>query len=780
MPTTKSKSSNQLFEFFMLPCSSLMSKLSLRTKLFCMFGTFIAVILLLGTYTIEKQFKEVNIARNEQQGVLISGQIMNVMVQTQKHRGQINLQFSGQNMDAALAKTRSDLSTSIHHLEVSIAKNPEFQLAAGWQATSDELRKLSEGKIAASAIDSFSRHSELVLQILRFSALNNEKSGLLFDPEAPSYLLMDIAMQKIPVWLEHIAVMRGIGAGHIKVGSINISEKTALFSRLDAAMAAMAAVTETDAALERAGEQISTEQKNAMKASEDFAANVRNSLLGDAINGDASAYFASGTNAVEKNISFQLRQQNRLTDILNDRIEALDRQRHIIIFAMAGMLLATIYLVLGFYRSFMLAMGDVGKSARSVAAGDLTSQIHIDGKDELAQTGVALEEMNLNLSALVANVRTNAHMVSQLGQQLALGMSDMSIRTEQQASSLEQTSASVEDLAATVKKNAENARIADNLASNVRLIAESSGAVMHAAVDSMQGIQQSSVKMNEIVSMIDQIAFQTEILALNAAVEASHAGTHGLGFAVVATEVRGLAQRTADAARQIRRLIDDSVSKVKNGVEQINEVNVTLSDIVNGIRNLAGNTNLISNASAEQSNGLAQISEAIHHLDEITQSNAKMAEDTKNTSIDLEARALLLTQAVSTFKLRQGTADEAYAMVKQALAIYRTEGNATLRKITEDKEKVFADRDMYVFAFDHHGQYRAFAGNASKLEINLLNLSGLDGRKLVTDAFSISSSGGWVDYTILNPVTKIIETKTSYIERLSGDLVLGCGVYKSA
>lgn len=279
--------------------------------------------------------------------------------------------------------------------------------------------------------------------------------------------------------------------------------------------------------------------------------------------------------------------------------------------------------------------------------------------------------------------------------------------------------------------------------------------------------------------MIDRIAFQTDILALNAAVEASHAGTHGLGFAVVATEVRALAQRTADAARQIRRLIDDAVSRVETGVEQINDVNVTLADIVSGIQNLAGNTNSISTASAEQSNGLAQISEAIRHLDEITQSNGKMAEDAKDASIDLETRARALTQAVSTFKLRQGTADEAYALVKKAAALYHVNGISTLQRITDDHDKAFADRDMYVFAFNRAGQYLAFAGNPAKLQVNLMNVSGLDGRQLVEDAFAIGAIGGWVDYTIINPVTQKIETKSSYIEPLSDDLVLGCGVYKS-
>jgi hypothetical protein len=338
----------------------------------------------------------------------------------------------------------------------------------------------------------------------------------------------------------------------------------------------------------------------------------------------------------------------------------------------------------------------------------------------------------------------------------------------------------METLSETVRMNAANAKSVDNLASNVRLIAESSNDTMRAAVQTMQGIHTSAMKVQEIVSMIDKIAFQTDILALNAAVEASHAGEQGKGFAVVASEVRNLAQRSADAARQIRRLIDDSVNRVETGVEQIYEVNETLSDIVGGIRNLAEDINAISTASNEQSQSLTLISDAIRELDSITKSNSEMAENAKVASTGLEVRAARLTAVVSAFKLRQGSADEARALVKSAMSLFSTYGMDLLDRITQDPEKLYADRDMYVFAFDRNGQYRAFAGNAAKLSVNLFNVPGLDGRKLVEDAFSLPDKGGWVDYAIENPLLNRIEVKTSYIERISDEIVLGCGVYKSA
>ncbi len=443
------------------------------------------------------------------------------------------------------------------------------------------------------------------------------------------------------------------------------------------------------------------------------------------------------------------------------------------------LLLLNFYLSWCFYRHLQSAVGDLKNAAQAVASGDLTKELKVHGRDDLAHTMQAMDKGNFNLSALVANVRTNASMVAVLGEELSAGIRDMAQRTEQQATSLLDTSQRVDNLNLTVRENAVKAKSVDNLASNVRSIAETGNEIMRSAVETMQGIQSSALKVHEIVSMIDKIAFQTDILALNAAVEAAHAGEQGRGFAVVANEVRGLAQRTAESARQIRHLIDDSVQRVETGVEQIHQVNITLSDIVDGIRHLAGDINAISTASSEQSQGLLQITQAVQELDEITKSNTEMAEHAKSASTELEARAAKLTSVVSAFRLRQGTADEAHALVKKAMALFKTHGMGVLDLITVDATKVYADRDMYVFAFDRRGQYRAFAGNRSKLSVNLFNVPGLDGKKLVEDAFDLPAKGGWVDYAIENPLLNRVEWKTSYIERISEDVVLGCGVYKS-
>lgn len=768
----------QLLQRILLPSAVFMSKLNLRAKLLSLFGILMVPLIILAFYAVYLEQVQVNVARDELKGIEVAQRTIDVMILAQKHRGIANLKLLGDKVDDDLAKVRQSLKISLDELDKVIAKYPELSLQDEWKGTEEELRAFASGKLAANAKDSFTQHTRVISQILRFTNYSNEQSGLLLDPEAASYFLMDIAVEKLPDLIEEIAVLRGQGAGFIRANTMEYSQKVTLISGMDGLQHDIQAIININPGLKRAGEKIPAEQQLASDAVNGFNEIIRKRLLKVGIDIQAADFFKEGTQAIDRVFKYQQTTQKRLTDILQKRERSLIIHRNLVFTVLFATLALATYLAFGFYRGFMQALQSVGAAATSVASGDLTNKIRIDGQDELARTGDILEGMNFNLSALVANVRTNSSMVSQLGQQLAMGIGDLAVRTEQQASSLDDTSTNVEDLAATVQKNAQAAVAVDHLATNLSEIAERSGDTMRSAVETMKGIQNSSLRVQEIVSIIDGIAFQTNILALNAAVEAARAGEQGRGFAVVATEVRDLAQRSATSAKQIRRLIDESVTRVESGVIQIDEVSEKLNDIVEGIRELALNVNSISNSSNEQSAGLAQISEAIHDLDRITKSNGEMADQAKTVSTTLEERATQLAQAVASFKLRQGTADEAYTLVKKAVGLYKVSQKTALQTITDDPEHIYEDRDMYVFAFNRHGEYLAFAGNPSKVKTNLLAISGFDGQKLVRDAFALPLSGGWIDYSIVNPQTQRIETKSSYIERVEDDIVIGCGVFK--
>ncbi len=771
-------SGNEFIDRMMAPSARLMSKFDLRTKLIGMLSAFLVAILVLGLSLLTKQNSELNVAKDELLGLTISQQSLDLIQQIQADRLlflQSTYSPNDAKLQAALAKSRKDIGLSLSRLSSRFVANDELELREAWTSTSKEINSLLDDKTRTN----FLQYQNIVQLLHRFNDLTQEKSGLLFDPEAESDLLMDLGLQKSPEWIESLSQLSVLSSQFEAQTENTTIQMAQLLSARDILKKAVEQTLRRQEGLKRGNEKLPAILTTAVQQSQ-----VLNDLVQRQLSGDRSAVNKPQlANAIKQANDSVLRLQkefsSRLQSTLQNRVSFNKAKSYAILWILLGSIAITLYFTFGFYLNFIGAIGNLEVSAEIVASGNLTQVIHIEGKDELAKTGYALDQMNYKLSALVANVRTNASMVLELGQNLTEGINDMSIRTEQQANSLLDTTNSLEALSETVKTNASNAKSVDNLASNVRMIAESSNEVMLAAVETMNGIHESAMKVHEIVSMIDRIAFQTDILALNAAVEAAHAGEQGKGFAVVASEVRSLAQRSADSARQIRRLIDDSVNRVEAGVEQINDVSMTLTDIVSGIRNLAKSINEISVASTEQSEGLIHISDSIKELDAITKSNSQMAENAKYASSELENRAVRLKEVVSTFSLRQGTADEAFALVKKATALFRIAGMDVLQRITTDAEKQFSDRDMYVFAFDRQGQYRAFAGNESKLEVNLLKVPGLDGRKLVDDAFALPDKGGWVDYSIENPVTKRVEWKSSYIERISDDVVIGCGVYKS-
>ncbi len=445
-----------------------------------------------------------------------------------------------------------------------------------------------------------------------------------------------------------------------------------------------------------------------------------------------------------------------------------------------GIVLAVLlYLTLAFYISFMSDLRRVMRFMEQTAHGNLRDRLEVRGRDEIAEMAVAMQGMVGSLSAMVASIRSNSALVAHAGQSLAAGNRELSDRTEQQAANLEQTSASVQELAGTVQQTAQTTQQASGQAIRVRDEADRGAQGMAQAVQSVEAIQSSAQRMNEIIGVIDSLAFQTNILALNAAVEAARAGEAGRGFAVVAAEVRSLAQRSAESAREIRQLIGASSSQVATSVAQIRGAGGSIGEIVTGIRGVADTMSHISVSSAEQSTSLSEITAAVRQLDEITQRNAAMVERAVEQAVKLEQRASTLAQAVEAFRLQQGTADEALALVQRAIAFRQQSGRDGFLRGLTDPAQGFHDRDMYVFALDRDGRYVAFGGNPAKVGTRVQDIPGIDGQGLL-DAIVTQAEHepGWVEYDITNPATGAVQTKMSYVQQVD-DVYVGCGVYKN-
>lgn len=438
-----------------------------------------------------------------------------------------------------------------------------------------------------------------------------------------------------------------------------------------------------------------------------------------------------------------------------------------------------VYLLGGLWSSLQADVAQLRAVMHSAAEGDLCRRCDLSGRDEFAALGHQLDAMVLTLSAMVANIRSNAALVADAGRSLVEDNQNLSERTDQQAANLEQTAGSVQQLLGAVGENTDTAATADRRALQVRQSADEGVRAMASAVRSIDGIQGDARRMSEIIGVIDGIAFQTNILALNAAVEAARAGEQGRSFAVVASEVRSLAGRSAEAAREIRKLIGTSVQQIESSVGLIRAAEGSMVAITEGIHGVAAHVSQIAQSAQEQGLGLQEIDAAVQQLEQITQHNARMGEQALHEARALQQRASTLAQAVHSFRLQQGTADEAVALVEQAAQLHGRCAPEVFLRTLSDPAQAYCDRDMYVFVLDASGAYLAFGGNPARVGTRVQDVAGVDGERLLADIIAQAERGpGWVEYDYVHPTNGSIQTKMSFVQR-AGNGYLGCGVYKT-
>jgi methyl-accepting chemotaxis protein len=382
-----------------------------------------------------------------------------------------------------------------------------------------------------------------------------------------------------------------------------------------------------------------TELLKKKAAGEDVAAAVKTTLQPLAEN------YLQALELLEKHMNERLAQSQAETNAI-----AVTGQWMLSLGALASTVLGLAFAWMA-TRSITRPIGRAVTSAQAIMNGDLGIHIQAEGSDESAQLLQALLAMRNNLARIVGEVRDNAQGVSTSSAEIAQGNHDLSARTESQASALEQTAASMEELSATVRQNADNARQANQLALSASTVAVKGGDVVGRVVETMKGINESSRKISDIISVIDGIAFQTNILALNAAVEAARAGEQGRGFAVVASEVRALAGRSAEAAQEIKSLINASVERVEHGSALVDQAGETMTEVVGSIKRVTDIMGEISTASSEQSSGVSQVGEAVQQMDTVTQQNAALVEEMAAAASSLRMQAKALVEVMAIFKL---------------------------------------------------------------------------------------------------------------------------------
>ena len=737
-------------------------------------------LLVVAVQLVLRENREIQTTQAEIEGVRNIRPAMEVLSLVQKHRGQTNVMLSGNaGVAADLAQTGEQLARARATLDQVVASNRSFDMQASWRALSDRLQRLPAESQASTVAASFALHTTLVADLRRFIYSTADASQLLFDPVPQTYLLMDnVVVRAIPL-TELLGQMRGAGAGLLAKSEPDLAGAAGMRLRAQQLGDMLLDQQHGLALLTKAG-MTGLAIDGAMDTAKRFGELAMERFAPGAAGGESAAFFAAGTQAIEQVLKVQATMMDSLQGQLVAREQGLQSERLFLVVVIVLGFVVLLYTVISIYRSFMIDLGRLAFAMNELASGNLRVAASVRAKDEIGDLAKLLQKMIANVSSMVAAVGSDAALVAHAGKQLVHGNRQLSERTEQQAANLEQTSASVQELASTVQQNAGTALEVDRQAAEVRTVAESGAQTMTAAVDSVEAIQRSAHRMNEIIGVIDGLAFQTNILALNAAVEAARAGEAGRGFAVVASEVRSLAQRSGESAREIRNLIQTSSSQVETSVGQIRKAGEGMAQILGGTRGVSANISAISTASSEQNTSVQEISTAVKQLDDITQRNAQMVEVAVRQSESLETRAASLSSAINSFKLLQGVAEEAMALVERAYAHRRGAGSldSYLRSLT-DRASGFFDRDMYVFALTADGTYVAFGGNPAKVGTRVQDVPGIDGNALIAGIVRQAEEGpGWVEYDIVNPVSGRVQGKMSYVMKVD-DVYIGCGVYKT-
>ena len=584
---------------------------------------------------------------------------------TQVHRGMSAGALSGNEGLAArrpgvrdqVAKAMATFDTEINNAGASAAILSSWNdLRNRWTVLE---QSVSSGQIKPQ--ESTKRHTQLISGLLTINESILSEYGLSLDSDAGVYFLIQSSLVNVPWLAENLGVMRAQGSAFLTQAALTPEGRATLQSLNKRATEVKGELTRN---LQRAM-AVNSEMKShlATPAELNMSAVDKSLALADhalinaiEIQYSATDYFDAFTHTINGLYDFNGVAMTSLTNALNYRVRTLERTQILIVALLFIGLGVAVSLAIVFVRSITRPVADAVNVATAVAAGDLSIEVRVQGTNELGQLMQALADMRDHLATVVTQVRQGSEGVATSSSEIASGNHDLSARTESQASALEQTAASMEELSAAVKQNADSALQANQLALNASQVAVRGGAVVSQVVSTMKDINESSRKISDIISVIDGIAFQTNILALNAAVEAARAGEQGRGFAVVASEVRSLAGRSAEAAKEIKSLISTSVERVEHGSALVDNAGATMTEVVDSIRRVTDIMGEISAASGEQSLGVSQVGEAVTQMDQATQQNAALVEQMAAAASSLKSQANELVQTVSVFKLDSGSA----------------------------------------------------------------------------------------------------------------------------
>lgn len=770
------------------PGMRLMRRWKLSVKFSVISGLAFAITAAMAVYASRQHWGQVELTSRELAGLSQVRDLTQLTWLMQGHRDLLTMQASGEGISSEeMNKTHADIQRVMAGIDAGLSVKEQAELVKLWQgARKDVLALLAQGDQTDASTAGQRKQQTLsaahgaVIDSLRQIQLRvGETSTLLLDPEAESFYLMLVLVDRYIPLLESVSQLRAHAMLMVSTGGLTPGDARHLQDRSQDVRAQLKDIDLLLGALQRAGSQTSTGWATTQALLDSFTSEVNRTLGGQFAPQEARALRDRGLQAITSAMTLNESLRARLEGQLERRLAYQKQVVAIYIVVTLLMFMGMTYLIMAMESALTGSVKAMSSVIDNIGRGDLANTREIHGRDELAHVGRGMNRMTVSLSRIVSSIRSNAVLVAMSAKRLGDGAMALAQRTERQSNSIKLAKDSVRHIQRVLDQGVDTAQHVSDQVSQVSHLAEQRSAFMPQAVATMSHIEEGAQRMREIVGMIEDIAFQTNMLALNAAVEAARAGEAGTGFAVVAGEVRQLAGRCAHAVAEISELIEQSTQQVSDGVRHMSDITHTLSDLTEGFKKVAHGVAIMSANAGQQHQILEQVNQSLVSLEDIAGENREAVEMAHQATDRLLERAASLSKSVQGMRLAQGSADEAQALLKRAAALIAEKGVAQAVSLINAPDGDFQDRDLFVFGINREGVLVFHSNTPEETGHAMPMLTSSDGF-LLTEALwrAADSDQDWVEYESCHPETLEMMPKMACVHKVSDELLLSSALYR--